>query len=125
MQAAPEARPDAIGEADLARRMAAGDQGAFVPLMRRRNHAVPHRTARSILRDEAMRWAVLRDAATTIRRRCGANIVWNAQTLDAFLANPRPALPGTSMTYDGVPDRAERAALIAYLKAANGGAECR
>ena len=54
-----------------------------------------------------------------------SKIVWNAKTLDRFLANPPKAVPGTSMTYAGVPDRAERAALIAYLKAANGGAGMR
>src|SRR5665647_3619765 len=45
-----------------------------------------------------------------------SGIVWNAKTLDRFLANPPKAVPGTSMTYAGVPDGAERAALIAYLK---------
>jgi cytochrome c len=54
-----------------------------------------------------------------------SQIVWNATTLDRFLAAPTKAVPGTSMTYAGVPDPAERTALIAYLKAANGGAECR
>jgi cytochrome c len=53
-----------------------------------------------------------------------SGIVWDARTLDRFLANPPKALPGTTMTYAGVPDRAERAALIAYLKEANGGVEC-
>lgn len=53
-----------------------------------------------------------------------SKIVWNAATLDRFLANPPKAVPGTSMTYAGVPDKGERAALIAYLKAANGGGEC-
>jgi cytochrome c len=53
-----------------------------------------------------------------------SDIVWSAKTLDRFLANPPKAMPGTSMTYAGVPDDAERAALIAYLKAANGGAQC-
>jgi cytochrome c len=53
-----------------------------------------------------------------------SGIVWDARTLDRFLANPPKSLPGTAMTYAGVPDRAERAALIAYLKEANGGVEC-
>jgi cytochrome c len=53
-----------------------------------------------------------------------SKIVWDAATLDRFLANPARVVPGTSMTYAGVPDRAERAALIAYLKQANGGPEC-
>jgi cytochrome c len=54
-----------------------------------------------------------------------SKIVWDAATLDRFLANPAKVVPGTSMTYAGVTERAERAALIAYLKQANGGAECR
>lgn len=53
-----------------------------------------------------------------------SDIVWNARTLDRFLANPTKAIPGTSMGYAGVPERAERAALIAYLKQANGTPEC-
>lgn len=53
-----------------------------------------------------------------------SDIVWSAKTLDRFLADPAKAVPGTSMTYAGVPDRAERAALIAYLKQANAGADC-
>lgn len=53
-----------------------------------------------------------------------SDIVWNARTLDRFLANPTKAIPGTSMGYAGVPARAERAALIAYLKQANGTPEC-
>lgn len=53
-----------------------------------------------------------------------SKIVWDAATLDRFLANPARVVPGTSMTYAGVPKRAERAALIAYLKQANGGPEC-
>lgn len=45
-----------------------------------------------------------------------SRIVWNAGTLDRFLASPMTALPGTSMTYDGVADAGERADLIAYLE---------
>lgn len=54
-----------------------------------------------------------------------AHIVWNAQTLDRFLASPLRAVPGTSMTYDGVPDAAERADLIAYLRAAGTSSACK
>lgn len=53
-----------------------------------------------------------------------ADIIWNARTLDRFLANPTQAVPGTSMGYAGVTDTRERAALIAYLQQANGSAEC-
>jgi cytochrome c len=53
-----------------------------------------------------------------------AHIVWNAQTLDRFLASPLKMVPGTAMTYDGVPDPAERADLIAYLRQADHSPEC-
>lgn len=42
--------------------------------------------------------------------------VWTAASLDAFLAAPSKAMPGTSMTFAGVKDPAKRASLIAYLK---------
>ena len=54
----------------------------------------------------------------------GSGMVWNAATLDRFLTAPMKALPGTSMTYDGIADPAERAALIAWLERAGGSAEC-
>jgi cytochrome c len=47
-----------------------------------------------------------------------SKIVWNEKTLDRFLANPPKAVPGTTMTYAGIPDARERADLIAYLKSA-------
>ncbi len=45
-------------------------------------------------------------------------IVWDEKTLNLFLADPLQAVPGTSMGYAGVKDKAERADLIAYLKQA-------
>lgn len=53
-----------------------------------------------------------------------SKIVWNDKTLDRFLAKPLAMVPGTAMTYDGVPDAAERADLIAYLKHANEAPPC-
>ena len=44
-----------------------------------------------------------------------SGVVWNAKTLDRFIADPLKALPGTTMTYAGIKDPAERADLIAYL----------
>ena len=44
-----------------------------------------------------------------------SGIIWNAKTLDRFIADPPKSLPGTTMTYAGVKDPAERADLIAYL----------
>jgi len=47
-----------------------------------------------------------------------AGLVWDARTLDRFLAAPMRVVPGTTMTYDGVRDPQDRADLIAYLRAA-------
>jgi cytochrome c len=44
-----------------------------------------------------------------------ARIVWNAKTLDAFLADPQANIPGNAMPYPGMPDADSRAALIAFL----------
>jgi cytochrome c len=40
---------------------------------------------------------------------------WSIDDLDHFLANPKTMIPGTAMTFAGVPRIAERADLIAYL----------
>ena len=53
-----------------------------------------------------------------------ATIVWNAETLDRFLADPPKAVPGTAMTYAGVPDAQDRADLIAYLEQQGRSPEC-
>ena len=45
-----------------------------------------------------------------------ATIVWDASTLDAYLADPRAVVPGTTMAYAGNADAKERADLVAYLK---------
>ena len=44
-----------------------------------------------------------------------ANLVWNAETLDRFLAAPLKVVPGTSMGFVGIPDDEERRNLIAWL----------
>ena len=53
-----------------------------------------------------------------------SGIVWNHKTLDRFLAKPLTMVPGSTMTYDGVTDPKDRAALIAYLKHVNETPEC-
>jgi cytochrome c len=40
---------------------------------------------------------------------------WTAEALDAFLANPRTAVKGTSMALAGIRNPKERADIIAYL----------
>ena len=47
-----------------------------------------------------------------------SGIIWSEATLDRFLQGPRMMVPGTKMTYAGVPDPQERADLIAYLRQA-------
>jgi cytochrome c len=54
-----------------------------------------------------------------------SKLVWDEKTLDRFLANPMKVVPGTAMTYEGVTDAKDRADLIAYLRQANAGPECR
>lgn len=54
-----------------------------------------------------------------------SGIVWNEKTLNLFLTSPLAMVPGSSMTYAGVPDAKDRDDLIAYLKAVNGGPPCR
>ena len=53
-----------------------------------------------------------------------SKITWDEKTLDRFLAKPLAMVPGSTMTYDGVPDPKERANLIAYLKRAQQAPEC-
>ncbi|MDY0749004.1 cytochrome c family protein [Paucibacter sp. R3-3] len=54
-----------------------------------------------------------------------SQIVWDEKTLDVFLAHPLKIVPGTTMTYDGVPDQKDRADLVGYLKRLDDTAECR
>ena len=41
---------------------------------------------------------------------------WNYEALDAFLANPRQAIPGNKMSFAGLRRPGERADVIAYLR---------
>ncbi|WP_066701230.1 c-type cytochrome [Sphingobium amiense] len=43
---------------------------------------------------------------------------WDVKAMDAFLASPKTAIPGTRMIFAGLPNAADRADLIAYLSAA-------
>jgi cytochrome c len=48
-----------------------------------------------------------------------AGIVWDAQTLDAWLADPKRLIPGNRMTFTGLADEQARADLIAWLEQAS------
>ncbi len=40
---------------------------------------------------------------------------WTLEDLDKYLTNPRAVVPGTNMTFAGIPRGKERADLLAYL----------
>jgi cytochrome c len=44
-----------------------------------------------------------------------SGIIWNADTLNAFIADPQAAIPTNRMPYSGMPDPQDRADLIEYL----------
>lgn len=54
-----------------------------------------------------------------------AGIVWSEETLDRFLADPLVMVPGSTMTYAGIPDGRDRADLIAYLRQVDRTPQCR
>jgi cytochrome c len=43
------------------------------------------------------------------------NIVWDAQSLDKFLADPQQGVPGNRMPFSGLSDAAKRADIAVYL----------
>lgn len=46
-----------------------------------------------------------------------AQVVWNRDTLDRFVAAPQSVVPGTKMAFPGVKDAAKRKAIVDYLMA--------
>jgi nitrite reductase (NO-forming) len=48
----------------------------------------------------------------------GANIVWDAKTLDRYLAEPEKVVPGNKMPFPGLKTDQDRADIIAYLSSA-------
>jgi len=45
-----------------------------------------------------------------------SGVVWTEDKLDTYLADPKAAMPGNKMTFAGIKDATERAAVVAYLK---------
>lgn len=45
-----------------------------------------------------------------------SGLVWDEDTLHAYLENPRKLVPGGKMSYAGMRDRARRDAVIAYMR---------
>lgn len=55
-----------------------------------------------------------------------ADVTWDRDTLDSFLAAPLAMLPGTSMGFAGISDASERRNLIAWLATLDASSElCR
>jgi len=46
-----------------------------------------------------------------------SDIVWNAETMDAYIANPKTYIPKNTMAFIGLKKQTDRDNLIAYLKA--------
>ena len=44
-----------------------------------------------------------------------SGVIWNAETLDAWLINPGKFIPNNRMAFPGIDDATARADLIAYL----------
>ena len=52
----------------------------------------------------------------------GADLVWDQAMLDRFIANPDAVVPGNNMKpYSGLASAEDRAKIIAYLQAPDGG----
>lgn len=54
--------------------------------------------------------------SNTFQDAASSGEVWTAETLQAFLADPRGAMPGTKMTFRGMSDPADIDAVIAYIQ---------
>lgn len=50
-----------------------------------------------------------------------SGVVWDGESLDAWLTNPAKFMPGNAMTFPGIPDPKARSDVIAYLKAVSEG----
>jgi cytochrome c2 len=54
-----------------------------------------------------------------LRAANAEGLVWTPQRLDTFLADPEGMFPGMWMSYPGIRDEAERAALARFIAAAS------
>ena len=52
-----------------------------------------------------------------------SEVVWDASSLDKYLADPQAFIPGNRMAFAGISDKAQRDDLIAYIAAAAGDAK--
>jgi cytochrome c len=50
-----------------------------------------------------------------------SGIVWDDETMSAYIENPRTYIPGNRMSYVGIRKEEDRQALLLWLKAQSGG----
>jgi cytochrome c len=55
------------------------------------------------------------DYSQAMREKAAAGLIWDAATLDRYIADPEAVVPGTRMSVPPMRDAQERADLIAYL----------
>ncbi len=60
------------------------------------------------------------DYSPAMAALAAANPRWDRALLDRFAADPEALVPGTSMAFHGMPDPAERKALVDYLESLGG-----
>lgn len=58
-----------------------------------------------------------------MREKAAAGLIWDAASLDRYLADPESVVPGTRMSIPPVRDEQERADLVAYLAQTGSGKE--
>jgi cytochrome c len=52
-----------------------------------------------------------------------AHVTWTPDVLDQYLTNPKKMVPGTKMTFPGLPKEQDRADVISYLQQAAGASQ--
>jgi cytochrome c len=57
--------------------------------------------------------------SSAMRKKGKAGLVWDAAALDTYLTQPQTMVPGTRMSFRGMPDPQDRAHLIAFLQQAS------
>jgi cytochrome c len=55
------------------------------------------------------------DYSDAMKAKAASGLVWDAETLDRYLADPEAMVPGTGMSVPPLGDAQERADIIAYL----------
>jgi cytochrome c len=117
----PAAPAPAAGGGELAARLAGGDAAAGVALLARCRacHTLDEGGARRVGPNI---WGIVGKAKGTSEgyaysdALANAGGTWTFADLDGYLTAPREFMPGTKMTFPGIPDAAERANAILSLR---------